>query len=429
MIPYILLVAAELLLRFPTTPPVSRPPDPTYPVWQEGYLDIHHISTGRGNATFFVFPDGTTLLFDAGELDPESFSRKHAPLKVAPARPDTSRSAGSWITHYIQQVMPENVPVQLDYAVISHFHGDHYGTVTRRTSNSATGKYKLTGITQVGELIPIRTLIDRNYPQYDYPVNLKEYLKDDPTFQNYLAFINEQATQNGLKVQSLIPGSTGQIRLRRRPGKYPSFRVRNLKANNAIWTGRGDQTRELFTAKDLVDAKGKYNENPLSLALKISYGDFDYYTGGDNTGLQGYGLPEWFDVETPLAQAAGQVDAMTLNHHGNRDASNALFLRTLAPSVVVQQAWCSDQPGQEVLHRLITGASNAGPGSRIILATHMHPETQVTLGPWLTRNYQSLSGHLLIRVLPDGKQYQVYVLDDQSVTPLVEKQFGPFAAR
>ena len=37
------------------------------PAWQEGYLDLHHINTGRGNCAYYIFPDGTTMLFDAGE--------------------------------------------------------------------------------------------------------------------------------------------------------------------------------------------------------------------------------------------------------------------------------------------------------------------------------------------------------------------------
>ena len=40
--------------------------------WSEGVLDIHHISTGKGNATFVIFPDiglgaGSTLFW----VDPE----------------------------------------------------------------------------------------------------------------------------------------------------------------------------------------------------------------------------------------------------------------------------------------------------------------------------------------------------------------------
>ena len=38
--------------------------------WTEGMLDLHHINTGRGDAAFHIFPDGTTMLLDAGELDP-----------------------------------------------------------------------------------------------------------------------------------------------------------------------------------------------------------------------------------------------------------------------------------------------------------------------------------------------------------------------
>ncbi len=65
--------------------------------WQSGYFDIHHINTGRGNSTFFIFPDGTTMLLDAGDLNPTPFLRKNAPLKVAPARPNDSKSAGQWL--------------------------------------------------------------------------------------------------------------------------------------------------------------------------------------------------------------------------------------------------------------------------------------------------------------------------------------------
>ncbi|MCZ6693934.1 MAG: hypothetical protein O6939_08525, partial [Bacteroidetes bacterium] len=47
----------------------AQEPDDVLPRWQDGYMDIHHINTGMGDCTFFVFPDGTTMLFDAGEMD------------------------------------------------------------------------------------------------------------------------------------------------------------------------------------------------------------------------------------------------------------------------------------------------------------------------------------------------------------------------
>ena len=34
--------------------------------WRPGMLDIHHISTGRGDSTLIVGPDGSTVMIDAG---------------------------------------------------------------------------------------------------------------------------------------------------------------------------------------------------------------------------------------------------------------------------------------------------------------------------------------------------------------------------
>src|ERR1700754_144445 len=77
------------------------------PAWQEGYLDLHHINTGRGNAAFYILPDGTTVLFDAGELDPSdprTTSKRNTPI-----RPDDSRKPYEWIVNYIRQVAPATV--------------------------------------------------------------------------------------------------------------------------------------------------------------------------------------------------------------------------------------------------------------------------------------------------------------------------------
>ena len=41
-------------------------PGTPLPAWQKGYLDLHHINTGRGSSAYYIFPDGTTMLVDAG---------------------------------------------------------------------------------------------------------------------------------------------------------------------------------------------------------------------------------------------------------------------------------------------------------------------------------------------------------------------------
>ena len=376
------------------------------PGWKDGYLDIHFINTGSGDMSFLQLPDGTTVLIDAGNLDKKAFEAKYAPLKATAPVPNDSLTAAQWASMYIKNVLPKNSAPVIDYAIITHFHEDHYGSLV-----------------PLGRIIPIKTLIDRNYPDYNFPLDLRSFLAKNDLFQSYLSFIQ----QENVPAQALRVGSDTQIKLRHSPLKYPNFHIRNVKANGTIWTGQAEETFQYFTAADMTNFyEGKYNENPLSLAFKISYGDFDFFTGGDNTGLQGYGMPQWFDVETPIAKAVGEVEVTTLNHHGNRDATNDFFVKTLNPAVVIQQLWCSDHPGQEVYQRLIYKEKNAA--GRLILSTNMHPETLVTYGPWFRDNYQSSKGHIVVRVEPGGKQYKVFVLDDADQSLRIKQVFGPFTA-
>ena len=49
------------------TTPEAKVGEPL-PLWAEGCLDIHLINSGRGECAFYILPDGTTLLVDAGEI-------------------------------------------------------------------------------------------------------------------------------------------------------------------------------------------------------------------------------------------------------------------------------------------------------------------------------------------------------------------------
>lgn len=389
--------------------------------WQEGLLEIHHINTGSGNSTFFVFPDGTTMLLDAGDVDRSVKTRMNNPLKIAPQLPDSTFSAAQSIHEYLLHRSPAT---QIDYAVITHFHPDHYGAISPSSKTSRYGSYTLSGITEVHEYTPIKKLIDRNYPAYQYPVDIAKNNFDSATFNNYLNFIQYHLSRKSFSVEALKAGSKNQIALVHKPTKYPSFQVRNIKSNGDIWTGEGEGSTNALPASI---SRNLYNENPLSMAFKISYGAFDYFTGGDMTGIMGFGFPSWFDVETPVAKVVGKVDAMTLNHHGMRDASNEFFLKTLAPRVIVQQSWSSNHPGEEVLHRIISPATYEG--QRDIFATYVHSETITTYGRWVTDNYKSIRGHIVIRVLSGGSEFMVYILDDTKRDSPIVKTFGPYPSR
>ncbi len=389
--------------------------------WSPGYLDIHHINTGHGDAAFMILPDGTTMLFDAGDMDDRGFNRRLAPLKSTPLKPNDSKDAAGWIAHYIRQVNPQKGETGIDYGLISHYHGDHYGNITPKSPWSEKGKYRLSGITGVHEEIPIAHIIDRASSDLNYPVDLRQYYADNHTFKNYLDFIEDQQSKGRLEASSLEVGSRAQVVLKKSPRQYPDFYVTGIKSNGTIWTGTGTETRVLFSKDSVLNSKGRFNENPLSLGIKITYGDFEYFTGGDMTGLQGYGLPQWFNVESAVAGVIGETDVTTMNHHGNRDAMNQDFIEALSPRVVVQQSWCSDHPGQEVLHRLNYYAQPTD-----VFATNMHAETQTTLGFWLKENYRSYAGHILVRVKPGGGTYEVIILDDTRTELEVVNRYGPY---
>ena len=401
----------------------NKPTNIELPPWQEGQVDIHFINTGRGNASFIIMPDGTTMLIDAGDINAAKFDKTNFPLKVSPAFPNDSLRPGQWIAAYIRQVMPQNRKPAIDYALITHFHGDHYGNVEENSPISQDGAYRLSGMTDVGNLIPIKNMIDRGYPAYDYPVDLKKCYKNNKTFQNYLAFITDQQAHQGMKAAALIAGSDQQVKLLFNRQDYPNFSVRNIKSNGSIWSGTGNKTTAYLNKAQFLE-NGKFNENPLSNAIRISYGPFTFYTGGDNTGYEGERYPGRKDVETPMAKVVGHVEAMSLDHHGNRDASNDGFLAALSPGTVVEQSWCSDQPGQEVAFSL---AQKRPDGDSIkVFNTYMQPETKTYMGFWIEKAFKSLEGHVLIRVLNGGEKYLVYVLDDRSITISVKNIFGPF---
>lgn len=423
-------LAALAVVFAPATTALAAPTDArALPAWSQGYLYIHHISTGRGNATYFVLPDGTTMLIDAGEADPE-FARMVAPLKAFPPMPDDKHSAGWWIADYIRQFAPAGRPAKLDYALITHFHTDHMGTVTPDKPMSQTGAYRLAGITEVADLIPVTTLVDRAAPSYDYPVDLKKCAgpgglpgSNGLSLANYLAFADYRM-KNGQAVVGLKPGALDQIRLAKADA-YPTFHIRNIASSGVIWTGARDETQD-YIPKGAVKECG-FDENPFSNVLTLAYGRFKYYSGGDIPGVPNYTQPWWRDIETPVSAVVGPVDVMLLDHHGNRDTINENILRNLAPRVMVQENWLSPQPGEEVVTRM--ASKGLYPGPRDVFSTGMAPETRAAIGPIMDSLYKSYNGHVVIRVAPGGEQYEVFVLNDTDARRETVKRFGPYLSK
>jgi hypothetical protein len=221
-------------------------------------------------------------------------------------------------------------------------------------------------------------------------------------------------------------GSASQVHLLHAPKDYPTFQVRNLKSNDLIWTGKDSLALHHFPPVNTKDQKTWPDENSLSNALLIRYGGFTYYTGGDNPGNIFFGDSSWRDVESIMAPVIGPVDVATMDHHGNRDAVNETFIKTLKPRVWIEQVWTADHPGHEVLIRIM---SKLYAGPRDLFATNMLEANKLVIGPLIDQSYKSQQGHILVRVLPGGLSYYVIILDDASTDRKVKMVFGPYETK
>jgi beta-lactamase superfamily II metal-dependent hydrolase len=403
----IVLCTATLASAQPVAAPeVGKP----LPAWSRGMLDIHQISTGRGNSALFILPDGTTMLVDAGAAGDGTT------MADAEPRPDASRTSGGWIVHYIERAMAPN-RAHLDYAVLTHFHADHIGQVTPTSPPSKSGAFKLTGITEVGERIAIDTIIDRGTSDLPPP--------DDDTMRNYRAFLAEHAAA-GRKTESLKPGRADQIVLRHAAKAFPSFEVRNVAANGIVWTGNGDATRSIFPPLDSIATEDQPSENMCSLGLRIRYGRFDYFTGGDMPGVPDAGAPEWQSVETAVARAIGPTDVHVVNHHGSIDPASALFLGTLQSPVMILPAWSATHPSQDALKRMLT--KRLYPGPHDVFVTTLREPAKASIGSRVEQ-LKAQHGHIVVRVEPGGARYRVFVLDDTTSEAKVVSVHGPYVSR
>ncbi len=366
------------------------------PKWQEGYMDIHTIATGRGDATFIVMPDGTTLMIDAGDNGKKK-DKQH---------PDTTRRAGEWQAVYMKKVM-EGLPGngKVDYAMITHFHDDHMGCV--RQMLPGTNGYGLSGITLVGELVGYNKLIDRGYPDYDFPSEKKVANANKGFMDEYHKFVEYQKGQ-GMKMEKFDVGALNQIKMLHNPRKYRrNFEIRNLAGNGEVWTGTGEKAEKQYKGDPTL-----FDENVNSCAVRITYGNFRYYNGGDLSGGNYiiYKSKER-DMETPTAKVCGKVDVAKANHHGYYDTCNGFFINTLSPDVFIIDARSNNHPVSPTMKRLTDPLVWTEPGEFYITVD----QARGKLGEELWSHFKPW-GHIVVRVYEGGQTYQVFVLDPDDLS-------------
>jgi hypothetical protein len=422
--------------------------------WKEGFLDIHHIHAGVNVATFAIFPDGTTMLIDCGDLDVKKFQKVQGKQsEVYPKRdvvspyPNSSKTTGEWVIDYINHFWPHKHVnpgdrKSIDYMMITHFHQDHVGSIYTdgNQAKGIRGNYIRTGIVEVGDEVNFHTIIDRGYPKYDFPFDLENDW-EKAHFLNYLDFIRASLQRGSTKaIEKFQVGSYKQIGLRKATKTKPfgHFIVRNIKANlDFSYAMPGKKSVMKIDGQLLSPAPNHksgftYDENKLSTAIVVEYGKFKYYEGGDqeyhnNGNIMELPNGETYDLDTvtPTAQVAGQVHVATLNHHGHGVLK--AFCEMVNPKVMVLQGWSINQPPN---HSMETLRDSFG-DSRDLFATYVFRERLKDLDS-LNKMFTSTVGHVVVRVEPPSsslisgvQKYHVYVLDGDRE---VSTYYGPYKA-
>jgi len=239
---------------------------------QRRTLSISFIDVEGGAATLIVTPAGESVLLDAGW---DGFEKRDA-LRI-------------------QQAMQQAGVSVLDHLVASHYHRDHYG-----------------GIPELGRLVTIRNFYDHG--------PLAALAEDAQFAERYAAY---QAATKG-RSTILKPGDT--IPLKAAAGSPPLVLL-CVAANAEVIHGKSPLPANAAcagTAAPEADA----SENGRSVALRLSWGDFDFLNLADLT------WPISQRLVCPGNQL-GEMELYQVTHHGGNLGNNLVLLRSLRPTVAV----------------------------------------------------------------------------------------------
>ena len=320
-----------------------------------------------------------------------------------PAVPSSEKSPAQWVAEYVKHFCePLGSGGKVDYMLITHYDSDHIGI---------HGKG---GVMELDSLLHIEKIVDRGY---DYPTPELAMQMNRRTLPGYLRTMEARAAR-GLGYEKFVVGSDTQFALRSRP--RDDFRIRNIYANGQLWTGEGFQTRDIVIGEgeEYQENLKAMNENRLSCTINISYGDFDYHSGGDIQGSSPNSTRPWRNVEKFVGEFIGETDVVLANHHAYSDAMYEPFVKAVTPQVCIIPVWDYYHPQPTTLNNMLRGGiDEEHPAVRdsvnYVFAAGMVGSNRERLAA--DGSLVLPDGHVVLRVYEGGDRFQVFVLDDRSL--------------
>ena len=237
---------------------------------QKKALEVYFIDVEGGQSTLFVSPSGQSMLVDTGWAGTRDAGRIASVAKLAGVS-------------------------QIEYLVLTHYHGDHAG-----------------GVVELAGLIPIRHFVDHGPSQEEtrnVPQTYAAYLKIRGEGQHILAKPGDKIPVAGIDVQ-VISSAAETI----------TKPLAGAGAANPLCAG--------FVPKDETLDPLVGGENKQSVGMVISLGKFRVGDFGDLTWNKEH------DLACPN-NLIGQLDVYIVSHHGQDISSLPMLVHAEAPRVAV----------------------------------------------------------------------------------------------
>lgn len=314
---------------------------------QERGLDIYFIDVMGGGCTLIVTPAGESILVDSGNLTSDQRDARR-----------------------IFQAMTDAGVYELDISITTHWHRDHFGAIG-----------------SLSRMVPIHRFYDKGLPD-EFP--------DDPERfpelrERYIAAGGDEAIT--LHAGDRIPLAQN--------ADGPALELLCIASNRAVLAATASQ-RDNPLCAECESRKFDASDNAASIALLLSYGEFQCFLGGDIT----------WNIENKLVcpfDVIGEVDLFPVNHHGLPSSNNPVFVRTLNPSVTV---FCNAP--NKGRHPRVFDALQLAPGLQAVYQLHRNAQIEDPISDEYVANPDpERSGqYLKASVSPDGSRFTMSIGQD-----------------